>query len=102
MTKKVNLIACEMAKCYNPSIRGEYLVRKIKMEVDYQDLSVQTTKTNGRISEKSWTDANGYVKQETASASGSVTTTSDLGDGSESITTKYTYDDRGNTRTQVP
>ena len=41
------------------------------------------------------------VKQETASASGSVTTTSDLGDGSESITTKYTYDDRGNKISEV-
>ena len=47
------------------------------------------------------TDANGHVKQETASASGSVTTTSDLGDGSESITTKYTYDDRGNKISEV-
>ena len=47
------------------------------------------------------TDANGHVKQETASASGSVTTTSDLGDGSESITTKYTYDDRGNKLSEV-
>lgn len=47
------------------------------------------------------TDANGHVKQETASASGSVTTTSDLGDGSESITTKYTYNDRGNKISEV-
>ena len=47
------------------------------------------------------TDANGHVKQETASASGSVTTTSDLGDGSESITTKYTYDGRGNKLSEV-
>ena len=28
---------------------------------DYQDLSVQTTKTNGRVSEKSWTDAAGQT-----------------------------------------
>ena len=47
------------------------------------------------------TDANGHVKLETASAFGSVTTTSDLGDGSESITTKYTYDDRGNKLSEV-
>ena len=30
-----------------------------------------------------------------------MTTTSDLGDGSESITTKYTYDDRGNKISEV-
>ena len=30
-----------------------------------------------------------------------MTTTSDLGDGSESITTKYTYDDRGNKLSEV-
>lgn len=102
---------------------------------NYQNLSVQTTKTDGngdqisyayddqnRVTEitqggqktkvsyqvnsdesttTSVTDANGHVKQETASASGSVTTTSDLGDGSESITTKYTYDDRGNKISEV-
>ena len=56
-----------------------------KTKVSYQVNSDGSTTT-------SVTDANGHVKQETASASGSVTTTSDLGDGSESITTKYTYD----------
>ena len=60
-----------------------------KTKFSYQVNSDESTTT-------SVTDANGHVKQETASASGSVTTTSDLGDGSESITIKYTYDDRGN------
>jgi len=41
MTKKVNLIACEMAKCYNPSIRGEYLVRKIKTAVNPLQQSIR-------------------------------------------------------------
>ena len=65
-----------------------------KTKVSYQVNSDGSTTT-------SVTDANGHVKQETASASGSVTTTSDLGDGSESITTKYTYDDRGNKLSEV-
>ena len=65
-----------------------------KTKVSYQVNSDESTTT-------SVTDANGHVKQETASASGSVTTTSDLGDGSESITTKYTYDDRGNKISEV-
>ena len=65
-----------------------------KTKVSYQVNSDGSTTT-------SVTDANGHVKQETASASGSVTTTSDLGDGSESITTKYTYDDRGNKISEV-
>ena len=65
-----------------------------KTKVSYQVNSDESTTT-------SVTDANGHVKQETASASGSVTTTSDLGDGSESITTKYTYDDRGNKLSEV-
>ena len=65
-----------------------------KTKVSYQVNLDESTTT-------SVTDANGHVKQETASASGSVTTTSDLGDGSESITTKYTYDDRGNKISEV-
>ena len=65
-----------------------------KTKVSYQVNSDGSTTT-------SVTDANGHVKQETASASGSVTTTSDLGDGSESITIKYTYDDRGNKISEV-
>ena len=65
-----------------------------KTKVSYQVNSDGSTTT-------SVTDANGHVKQETASAFGSVTTTSDLGDGSESITTKYTYDDRGNKLSEV-
>jgi RHS repeat-associated protein len=65
-----------------------------KTKVSYQVNSDESTTT-------SVTDANGHVKQEPASASGSVTTTSDLGDGSESITTKYTYDDRGNKISEV-
>ena len=65
-----------------------------KTKVSYQVNSDESTTT-------SVTDANGHVKQETASASGSVTTTSDLGDGSESITTKYTYDNRGNKLSEV-
>ena len=39
--KKVNLIACEMAKCYNPSIRGEYFVRKIKTAVNPLQQSIR-------------------------------------------------------------
>jgi len=65
-----------------------------KTKFSYQVNSDESTTT-------SVTDANGHVKQETASASGSVTTTSDLGDGSESITIKYTYDDRGNKISEV-
>ena len=41
MTKKVNMIACEMAKCYNSSIRGEYFVRKIKTAVNPLQQSIR-------------------------------------------------------------
>ena len=68
MTKKLNLIACKMVKCYNPSIRGECYKKQTaaiqnpeitqggqKTKVSYQVNSDGSTTT-------SVTDANGAEK----------------------------------------
>ena len=47
------------------------------------------------------TDANGHVNQETISASGTLISVVDQGDGNESISTKYEYDDRGNKTAEI-
>ena len=47
------------------------------------------------------TDANGHVNQKTISASGTLISVVDQGDGNESISTKYEYDDRGNKTAEI-